>query len=544
VAARPAQHILTLRRRRRRLAPATGLLAPALLCAWLAPSAFAADRVYWANDQSTNRISFAALDGSGGGDLKTSGASAGAPRGVAIDVAAGKIWWTKPGSGTGDGRISFANLDGSGAGGDLNTAGATVDRPNAAAIYPAAGRIYWANELGDRISFANLDNSGGGDLSVTGATVNVPIGPVIEPSSGRIYWGNANPENKISYAQLDGSGGGDLNTAGATVANPHGLALDPVAGRIYWANVGIGAENTGQGISYANLDGSGGGDFAPGAAMVNVPVGVAIDPFARKIYWANQAGNRISVANLDGGGGRNLSTPGATLKGSRSPVLLRAPSAAGAPALTGGSTAGSVLTCSSGSWAPDLLGSWLYRAPQRLAYSWTRDGAVIPGAAGRTLRAGTGGGYRCRVIASNPAGSSSQTSAAHAVSAPPGSSSPTGPGKTQPPAFGASALVAMSIGARRIPSRGPIKVVLINRNHFTVSGELSGKTTRRLAFKGTRFVLAADTRKSVRLKLSRNLRRVLRRDGKLSVRFAAKVTDPAGNIRTVRKNGSVRLKTA
>jgi hypothetical protein len=104
--------------------------------------------------------------------------------------------------------------------------------------------------------------------------------------------------------------------------------------------------------------------------------------------------------------------------------------------------------------------------------------------------------------------------------------------------------MAISIGARRIPSRGPIKVVLINRNHFTVSGELSGKTTRRLAFKGTRFVLAADTRKSVRLKLSRNLRRVLRRDGKLSVRFAAKVTDPAGNIRTVRKNGSVRLKTA
>jgi hypothetical protein len=536
--------MVTLRRRRWRLALGTGLLASAHLCAWLASSAAAADRVYWANDQSPNRISFAALDGSGGGDLKTSGASGGAPRGVAIDVAAGKIWWTKPGSGPGDGRISFASLDGSGAGGDLNTAGATVDRPNAAAIYPAAGRIYWANELGDRISFAHLDNSGGGDLAVTGATVNVPIGPVIDPSSGRIYWANANPENKISYAKLDGTGGGDLNTTGATVANPHGLAIDPVTGRIYWANVGVGAEHTGQGIAWANLDGSGGGVLAPGAAMVNVPVGVAIDPFARKIYWANQAGNRISVARLDGGGGGTLSTPNATLEGSRSPVLLRAPSAAGAPTLTGGSAAGSVLTCSSGSWAADLLGSWLYRAPQRLAYSWTLNGAVIPGAAGRTLSARAGGDYRCRVIASNPAGSSSQTSAAHPVSALPGSSSPTSPGSSGPPAFGASTRMAMGLGARRIRGRGPIKVVLVNRNHFTVSGKLSGQATRRLAIKGTGFVLGADTRKSVSLKLSKRLRRVFRRDGKLSLRLVATVRDPAGNTRIVRRHVSVRLKTA
>ena len=120
-----------------------GLPACLLLLGCLASSALAGGRVYWANDGSTtSRISFANLDGSGGGDL--AGATGGAPRGVAIGVAAGKVYWTKPGNTATDGRISFANLDGSGGGGGyLNTTGATVNHPNAAAIYPAAGRIYW-----------------------------------------------------------------------------------------------------------------------------------------------------------------------------------------------------------------------------------------------------------------------------------------------------------------------------------------------------------------------------------------------------------------
>ena len=69
----------------------------------------------------------------------------------------------------------------------------------------------------------------------------------------RIYWGNGGNDT-ISYANLDGSGGGgELNLTGATPSGPRGVALDPAAGRIYWANQG---NNT---ISYANLDGSGGG---------------------------------------------------------------------------------------------------------------------------------------------------------------------------------------------------------------------------------------------------------------------------------------------
>ena len=138
-----------------RLALLTGLFACLLALACFASSARAGDRIYWANQFAPNKISFANLDGSGGGDLSTTGAASGEPRGVAIDVAGGKVYWTNP---VGD-RISFANLDGSGGGGNLNTTGATVNQPNAAAVYPAAGRIYWTNEFGDRISFANLNNT-------------------------------------------------------------------------------------------------------------------------------------------------------------------------------------------------------------------------------------------------------------------------------------------------------------------------------------------------------------------------------------------------
>src|SRR5439155_1385238 len=53
--------------------------------------------------------------------------------------------------------------------------GATMGAPNGLAIDPAANKIYWTN-LGGSISFANLDDTGGGgDLDTTGATVSNPI---------------------------------------------------------------------------------------------------------------------------------------------------------------------------------------------------------------------------------------------------------------------------------------------------------------------------------------------------------------------------------
>ena len=139
------------------------------------------------------------------------------PWGVAIDRAAGKIYWA---NGHGSNTISFALLDNSGHGGNISTAGATVSTPEGVAIDSAHGRIYWANFGANVISYTRLDGTGGGDIGTAGASISGPDGVAIDPAGGRIYWAN-NSSNSLSFANLDGSGGGgDLTTAGATPSDP------------------------------------------------------------------------------------------------------------------------------------------------------------------------------------------------------------------------------------------------------------------------------------------------------------------------------------
>src|SRR5215211_1537034 len=517
----------------------------ASLLAALPASARAADAVYWANFFG-NEISFASLDDTGGGDLTTTGATVDGPLGVAVDPAAGRIYWANSSPEILPGKISSTSLDGSG-GGDLTTTGATVDGPLGVAVDPAAGRIYWANNIAGKISFARLDGAGGGDLNTTGATVSDPRGVAVDPAAGRIYWANSGGD-EISFASLDGSGGGDLTTNGATVSFPQGVAVDSAAGRIYWANCG------GDKISFASLDGSGGGDLTTTGAKVSSPAGVAVDPAAGRIYWTNTAEYAVSFANLDGSGGGDLVTTGATLEYPNFPALLERPSGAAAPLVSGGSAVGAPLSCLTGDWAADLVAAQLYRAPRSFAYAWSRDGAAIAGAATSSLTASEPGDYRCQVTATNQAGSATQTSAPHPV---PAASAPAlvATALTAPPlpglaAFGASTRVALGLAAKQILASGPLTVRVANGNGFAVTGRLSGQTTskvtvsklKRVELKAKSFSLAADAQKTIKLKLPKPLRRLLQREHKLSLRLTAKIKDPAGNTRTVNKRVTPKLK--
>jgi DNA-binding beta-propeller fold protein YncE len=373
-----------------------------------AGTAVAADTIYWGNFDG-DTIGFANLDGSGdGGQLVTSGATLDGPDGLAIDSPTGRLYWANFGA-TGNGTtISFANLGGGG-GGVLSAPGATITAPAGPAIDPVVGKIYWTN--GDNtISFANLDGTGGGQLSTAGATVNGPSDVAIDPAGGKIYWANAGT-GTIDFANLDGSGGGgQLNTTGATISFPNGLAIDDAAGRIYWANGGGGT----QPVSFANLNGSGGADLNA-ASNGNGAFGLALDPVSGKLYYGE--GDAIFSTNTSGGGGGQLNTGSAPLDTPGFPVLLKTPTGTGAPAVTGGAQPGSTLSCSTGSWATDLVGAFLYQAPQSFGYSWSRDGSTIPGATSNTLVASSPGEYACQVTAQNHAGAATQTSAPHTISA-------------------------------------------------------------------------------------------------------------------------------
>jgi hypothetical protein len=376
------------------------------------------DRVYWANfgpnGASTNTISYANLDGSGGGNVSTAGAPIDGPMGLAIDSPTGRLYWANLGSAENGTTLAFANADGSGGGGVFN---GPITTPHGVAIDRGAGKIYWTNEAASTIGFANLDGTGAGIVDWGNATLVNPRGLAIDPAAGRIYWANhVGPPARISYANLDGSGGADIPTGGATVDDPEGVAIDPVTNRIYWGNFGPASS-----ISWASLNGSGGANLPTPGVSPNFPHGVAIDPDARKIYWPDYGpgdlgdGTTISWANLDGSGGGHLATGAATVHGPALPILLKTPKGTGAPSIQGHPASGSKLHCTRGGWAPDLLSSLLYRAPASISYRWRRDKHLIAHKDSISLRARKLGDYRCVATAHNAAGIRSQTSAPLAV---------------------------------------------------------------------------------------------------------------------------------
>jgi hypothetical protein len=386
-----------------------GLIAALATClvasACLAPASLASDSVYWTSYQSSGGLRVGSLGGSGAQDLFTGESS---PEGVAIDPAAGKIYWAD----TTSGAIRVGNLDGSG----VRNLYAGESQPAGVAIDPAAGKIYWANAVSGTgaIRVGNLDGSGVRDLF---SGESYPVGVAIDPAAGKIYWGSYDTF-KIRVGSLDGTGARDLFTG---ENYPTGLVIDPAAGRLYWTNEFAGT------IRVGGLDGTGARNLFTGEGDVG---GLAIDPGAGKIYWSDYQHGTVRLGNLDGTG-----TPQSLFTGETNPwfvALLRSPAGTSAPQVSGSGALGTPLSCSQGGWAGDMLGMFLYRAPRTFAYQWSVNDAIITGATGSTYLPTAPGSYSCQVTATNQAGSTPQISALLTETAPPsvGSSAPAMRGST------------------------------------------------------------------------------------------------------------------
>jgi DNA-binding beta-propeller fold protein YncE len=514
-----------------RARPLTVLVATLVVgLSLFASPASGAERIYWPNF-STATVSFANLDGSGGGTLKIDReAKVSEPNGVAIDHATGRIYWANQ---VGN-AISYANLDGS-EGGNLPTGAATVSSPQGVAIDPRGRRIYWANSSPDRISYANLDGSGGGDLATGSALVERPAGVSIDPVGKRIYWTNR-LANTISYASLDGSGGGELPIGEAPIEQPFGIAVDPLDGRVFWTNLGD------ESIGFANLDGSGRGGFLfTGDATVESPRGIAVDGLGERVYWVNE--KSVSFVDFDGqGGDLNLGT--ASVRGPMFPALLLSPRALKPPTIGGSeSAAGPVLTCTPAEWASEFLDTSL-EAPSRVGFRWALDGKEIPGATTSSLSVADspGGEYRCLATAENRAGTSARASSRYFVRSQP-------PGRQR--SFGRNTGVALALSPARRSSRGTVSVRVTNANPFPVRGVLSARSAARTGAGRPRaarlparaFAVAAHGRTVVRLRLPKSLQRALARTHRLSLALAAIVVDPAGDRRSVHRVVVARQRT-
>jgi len=280
----------------------------------LAATAQQAVRMYWTDvgtQAADGKIQRANLDGSNIQDLVTTGLTM--PMGIALDVAAGKMYWTNattppaPGS-----KIQRANLDGSNVE-DLvdNLVTTVLTVPAGIALDIVGGKMYWTDQVGNKIQRANLDGSNIQDL--TTIVLTRPAGIALDVAGDKMYWTEATAAGKIQRANLDGSAPEDLVTT-IVLSYPAGIALDIAGGKMYWTEAG-GQTNPDGKIRCANLDGSTIEDLvcAVGCletAVLTYPAGIALDVAAGKMYWTDATAAKIQRANLDGSNIEDLVTTG------------------------------------------------------------------------------------------------------------------------------------------------------------------------------------------------------------------------------------------
>jgi hypothetical protein len=431
-----------------------------------------AEQIYWCN-RGDDKIQRAPLAGGTVHTLYDSAHGVSYPMGLAIDATAGRIYWSNGdyGSAGPDSTIRSAPLDGSGPVVRLYGPEHGVSGPSGVAIDPnAPGAPLARLELGDRARYvAGAARHWLGDLFSRSEATGPP---------GRIYWSNlAGPiAGTIQGAPIGGGGPVDtLYGSAPGLGYPTGLAIDATGARIYWSE--LDGTVGGGDIRGAPLTGHGAIDpLYDGTQGVRRPAGIAVDPTAvpdagparldvgetdaftiggwlrdlfspppsptGRIYWSNgpawsgwgdhtpdPAGDSIRAAPPTAGGA--IDTLYDSGDGVTTPLylaVLRAPVGAGAPRVSwafmlpdsgGGGHTGSLdprLSCSRGTWAPDLPGSFLYRAPHAFAYQWRLNGVDIGGETAQTHVPTGPGSYSCRVTATNAAGSATQTSAAMTIS--------------------------------------------------------------------------------------------------------------------------------
>ena len=188
------------------------------------------------------KVQRANLDGANLQDLLSGGSGFpfGFPIGIALDVLGGKMYFAEVLFGQ---SIRRVNLDGSG----LEAIVTGINAVTGVALDLSAGKVYWTNaESGGlgKIERANLNGSNRENL-VTGLTA--PRHLALDIVNGKIYWADQ-IDRTIQRANLNGSG---LETVLTALNSPYGIALDIINGKVYWSEIFDGM------IRRANINGSG-----------------------------------------------------------------------------------------------------------------------------------------------------------------------------------------------------------------------------------------------------------------------------------------------
>jgi crotonobetainyl-CoA:carnitine CoA-transferase CaiB-like acyl-CoA transferase len=222
----------------------------------------------------------------------------------------------------GGGRVLSANTDGS----ELRT---IIEEgrdkfPDGLAIDAAAGHMYWTNMGKFRANDGSILRS---DLDGRNMTTIVPPGGTftpkqlqIEKSTGKLYWCDREGM-RVMRCNLDGShietlvdsSQGDARPGSDEKKHCVGIAVDVEGGKFYWTQKG--AAKAGQGRLFrANIDMPKGQTPSTRQDIellyddLPEPIDLDIDPTTRTLYWTDRGdpprGNTVNRAPLDAPAGR------------------------------------------------------------------------------------------------------------------------------------------------------------------------------------------------------------------------------------------------
>jgi len=263
---------------------------------------------------SADRIHSMNPDGS---DRKTIVTDCRFPDGIAVDVAAGHIYWTNMGiPSLDDGSIERADLDG-GNRRVIVPQGITYT-PKQMHLDEDSGRLYWCDREGMRVMRANLDGSrvetlvetGRGDKDSRDQT-RWCVGITTDPKLGKIYWTQKGPDNaglgRIFRANIEIPKGespanrSDIEVLFDQLPEPIDLELDLTNRVLYWTDRGD--PPRGNTVNRAPIDKKAEPEILITRLME--AIGIALDVPGNRMFVTDFAGSVYS-ADLDGKNERNF----------------------------------------------------------------------------------------------------------------------------------------------------------------------------------------------------------------------------------------------
>jgi sugar lactone lactonase YvrE len=274
-------------------------------------------------DLSGGRIFAINPDGSGAKTLVT---GCRLPDSLAVDWAAGHIYWTNMGvPHRNDGSIERVDLDGGNRRFVIPEGGTFT--PKQLQLEKRSGKLYWSDREGMRVMRANLDGSQVETLIQTGEgegdrhnPSNWCVGITVDPIRGQMYWTQKGEDDsghgRIFRASIDLPRGQapldrlDVEVLFDGLPEPIDLELDLEHRVLYWTDRGD--PPRGNTVSRMRIDGQLNREIVLGHLMEGI--GVALDVRGDRMFVTDLAGS-IYSAHLNGSQKRPVAVAQGNLSG-------------------------------------------------------------------------------------------------------------------------------------------------------------------------------------------------------------------------------------